>query len=52
MSEREQEREEFLKEVEKLKNQLHDKEKHSDTEGRLQREVLGHFGMTHFHGKC
>ncbi|KAL8567867.1 hypothetical protein ACOMHN_058989 [Nucella lapillus] len=39
MTEREQEREEFIKEVDRLKDQLHDKEKHTDSEGRLQREV-------------
>ncbi|XP_076469593.1 LOW QUALITY PROTEIN: uncharacterized protein LOC143299932 [Babylonia areolata] len=39
MSEREQEREEFVKEVDRLKDQLHNKEKQGDSEGRLQREI-------------
>ena len=39
MTEREQEREEFQKEVEKLKAQLLNKEKQGDSQGRLQHEV-------------
>ena len=39
MTEREQEREEFQKEVEKLKAQLLNKEKQGDSQGRLHHEV-------------